>query len=97
MLKAAERLYKARNVEMLLDLAVRRSLGVLVFLQAVGRGGVGGDKWGLQQRPVSLEGWLRNALHLPDPVIVSSVRVPALWREALQENGKPSWEARREM
>lgn len=46
MLKEAERLCEARNVEMLLDLAVRRSLAasraVSVFLQSVGQGGVGG-------------------------------------------------------
>lgn len=34
------------------------------------------------QRPLCPGGWLRNALHLPEPVIVGSVLVPALQGEA---------------
>lgn len=57
----------------------------------MGPGREGGDKWGLQQRPLCVGDWLRDALHLPDRVVVSSVWVPTLRGETQQENEKPSW------
>lgn len=58
---------------------------------------LGGDKRGAAAEAARFPGdWLKDALHLPDPALGSSVRVPALGVETQQENQEPHWGPRRE-